>query len=121
MSFDGGLLQRGFWIYAWHIRREASEVVYVGRTGDSSSANASSPFRRIGQHLDPSPQAKGNAMARQLRKEGIDPKRCRFEMVAIGPIYPEQNDYVSHVPFRDRMAALERAVADELTLRGYKV
>jgi hypothetical protein len=42
-------------------------------------------------------------------------------MVAIGPIWPEQADFEAHKPVRDQMAALERAIADELRQRGYVV
>jgi len=121
MMFDGHLLNRGFWLYVWQIQGPVSHHVYVGRTGDSSSAHASSPFKRIGQHLDPSPDAKGNALGKQLQRAGVKYAECSFEMVAIGPIYPEQSDYGAHVPFRNLMAALERAIADELKQRGYVV
>ena len=121
MSFDGHLLKRGFWLYVWSIKGPRSHYVYVGRTGDTSSPHASSPFKRIGQHLDPSPKAKGNALGNQLRKAGVDYEECSFEMVAVGPIYPEQTTFAAHVPLRDQMAALERAVADELRQHGHRV
>jgi hypothetical protein len=121
MKFDGHLLNRGFWLYVWEIKGLQSHYVYVGRTGDSSSRNASSPFKRIGQHLDLGPKAKGNALGRQLTHAGVKYEECCFEMVAIGPIWPEQADFAAHKPIRDRMAALERAIADELRLRGYQV
>ena len=63
MTFDGHLLNRGFWLYVWLIKGPQSHHVYVGRTGDSSSPHASSPFKRIGQHLDPGPNAKGSAQS----------------------------------------------------------
>src|SRR6266852_3827687 len=106
MSFDGHLLKRGFWLYVWNIKGPRSHYVYVGR---------------IGQHLDPSPKAKGNALGNQLRKAGVDYEECSFEMVAVGPIYPEQTTFAAHVPLRDQMAALERAVADELRQHGHLV
>ena len=121
MTFDGHLLDRGFWLYVWEIKGPVSHHVYVGRTGDSSSAHASSPFKRIGQHLDPSPNAKGNALGKQLHRAGVNFAECSFEMVAVGPIYPEQSDFDEHVPIRNQMAALERAIADELKQRGYDV
>jgi hypothetical protein len=64
MSFDGNVLARGFWLYVWDIRGPSFRRLYVGRTGNSSSPNAQSPFKRIGQHLDPSPNAKGNALGK---------------------------------------------------------
>ncbi len=121
MLFDGHLLKRGFWLYVWKIKGPRSHYVYVGRTGDSSSPHASSPFKRIGQHLDPSPKARGNALGKQLRKAGVNYEECSFEMIAVGPIFPEQATFKAHVPLRDQMAALERALADELRQRGYLV
>ena len=52
MGFEGEVLQRGFWLYVWKIAYDQETYLYIGRTGDSSSPNASSPFNRIGQHLD---------------------------------------------------------------------
>lgn len=121
MEFSGKLLKRGFWLYVWDIKEDMCRHIYVGRTGDSSSPNASSPFRRVGQHLDSSIKAKGNALRRQLKTAGIDPEVCTFEMTAIGPIFEEQGSMPEHRPLRDKTAALERALADELTDRGYKV
>ena len=120
MEFSGKLLKRGFWLYIWDIKGDKRHL-YVGRTGDSSSANASSPFRRIGQHLDTRLNAKGNALGRQLKSSGIDPESCTFEMIAIGPIFDEQETMPNHKPYRDKTAALERALADELKRRGYNV
>ena len=121
MTFDGHLLNRGFWLYVWEIKGPMSHHVYVGRTGDSSSPHASSPFKRIGQHLDPSPMARGNALGKQLRRAGVKCEECAFEMVAVGPIFPEQATFADHAPIRNHMAALERAIADELRRRGYVV
>ncbi len=121
MKFDGHLLNRGFWLYVWEIKGPLSHHIYVGRTGDSSSPHASSPFKRIGQHLDPGPNAKGNALGKQLQRAGVKYEECSFEMVAIGPIWPEQADFEAHKPVRDQMAALERGVTDELRQRGYQV
>ncbi len=120
MEFSGKLLKRGFWLYVWDIKGN-SRHLYVGRTGDSSSANASSPFRRIGQHLDTRLNAKGNALGRQLRSAGIEPESCTFEMTAIGPIFAEQASMLDHEPLRDKTAALEKALALELRRRGYSV
>ena len=118
MRFDGHLLNRGFWLYVWEIKGPLCHYVYVGRTGDSSSPHASSPFKRIGQHLDPGPNAKGNALGKQLKRAVVQYEECSFEMVAIGPIWPEQADFEGHKPIRDQMAALERAIADELRQRA---
>jgi hypothetical protein len=120
MEFSGKLLKRGFWLYIWEIKGDRRHL-YVGRTGDSSSPNASSPFRRIGQHLDTRLNAKGNALGRQLKHAGINPEHCTFAMIAIGPIFEEQETMPDHQPLRDKTAALERALADELKRRGYNV
>ena len=121
MSFDGALLGRGFWLYVWRIVDGSRSVLYVGRTGDSSSPHASSPFKRIGQHLDAGPNAKGNALARQLKRAGLPPEGCTFEMVAVGPLFPEQSDMERHKTFRDQTGALERALADHLRAAGHDV
>ncbi|HEY0307313.1 MAG TPA: hypothetical protein VGB94_04075 [Acidobacteriaceae bacterium] len=120
MSFQGELLKRGFWLYVWDIKGDKRHL-YVGRTGDYSSPNASSPFRRIGQHLDARINAKGNTLAKRLREARVDCETCTFEMIAIGPIYPEQTTMATHLQFRDKTSALERALADELRERGYEV
>jgi len=121
MSFDGRMLARGFWLYVCRISGPDGTHLYVGRTGDSSSPNAQSPFKRIGQHLDPRPSAKGNAIDRQLNRKAINPHQCMFEMTAIGPIFDEQTTMDAHRPVRDHMAALERELANMLRDRGYSV
>jgi hypothetical protein len=50
-SLPPGLLQRGFWLYAWKIRGPENELLYyVGMTGDVGGV-AQSPFVRALQHL----------------------------------------------------------------------
>jgi hypothetical protein len=121
MTFDGTLLERGFWLYVWDICQNEDRYLYVGRTGDSSSANAASPFNRIGEHLDFRANAKGNALGKQLGRIDVQPSQCTFEMLAIGPIFPEQETFDLHKPVRDTIGALEAALADELVVRGYHV
>ncbi len=121
LAFSGRLLQRGFWIYVWRITTPQEECLYVGRTGDSSSPNAASPFGRMGQHLDFRENAKGNAMMRHLRARGLDPTRCNFQVAAVGPIFPEQQTRNDHDPYRDRVAALECALAKRLKKWGHDV
>ena len=122
IRFNGKLLERGFWLYAWKITHGTDLYLYVGRTGDSSSANAASPFNRMGQHLDFREKAKGNAMMRNLKRKGVNPVDCEFEQVAVGPIFPEQpGDMDAHKPYRDLNAAMEYALAQELDRRGYEV
>lgn len=121
LVFPGTMLQRGFWLYAWEIETVGGEKsLYVGRTGDSSSANAQSPFTRLGQHLGPNRHA--NALRRNLMKFGVDPDACRsFEMVAFGPILPEATSMDEHRPRRDKMAALEKTLCDALDKAGYQL
>ncbi len=121
IKFDGRLLERGFWLYVIDILTPEGRCLYVGRTGDSSSSNAASPFARIGQHLDSRVNAKGNALARNLRAVGINPSTCSMEMVAIGPIFPEEREFALHKRVRDEMASLERALALALRQRGFIV
>ena len=60
-------------------------------------------------------------MARQLAQASLDPQLCDFSMIAIGPLFPEQSDFVSHAPIRDSVHALERTLAEYLRARGYQV
>ncbi len=121
LSFSEELLQRGFWLYVWEaIAADGRSVLYVGRTGDSSSANAQSPFSRLSQHLGTNKHA--NALRRQLLNVGIDPNTCRtFEMVAYGPILPEGATMADHKPLRNKVAAMEKALRDALHKAGYTV
>jgi hypothetical protein len=119
LYFFGALLKRGFWLYVWEVGAgDGRMVLYVGRTGDSSSANAQSPFNRLSQHLGTNKHA--NALRRQLLKVGIDPTACRsFEMVACGPILLEAASKAEHDPRRDLIAAMEKALRDALHSAGY--
>jgi hypothetical protein len=121
IKFDGRVLDRGFWLYVIDILAPKGRRLYVGRTGDSSSSNAGSPFARIGQHLSCRVNAKGNALARNLRAVGINPSTCSMEMIAIGPMFPEERVFTLHKPVRDEMARLERALALALRQRGFIV
>jgi hypothetical protein len=42
-------------------------------------------------------------------------------MVAIGPIFPEQKTMENHKPYRDQVAALEKATSIYLKARRYDV
>lgn len=121
MTFSGEVLQRGFWLYCWKIEFESKNYFYVGRTGDSSSAHASSPFNRIGQHLDFKANAKGNSLARRLKEVGIEPKKSIFNMLALGPFFEEQDNFEKHKPKRDYMATLEVEAATQLMSLGHTV
>ena len=120
-KFDGRILERGFWLYVWTVSSPVGDVLYVGRTGDSSSGFASSPFSRLGQHLDLKVGAKANSLLKNLRAAKIDPLLCTFEMFAIGPLFLEQRDLAEHRKRRDKLAALEFALAQHLGENGYRV
>ena len=120
MRFNGQLLNRGFWLYCWKVSDGKREVLYVGRTGDSSSKNAASPFSRVSRHLDTRESAKGNTLYHQLKLEGMEPSMCNYLLSAYGPVFEETKDS-TYVGFRDRMAALERELAHALRDAGYIV
>jgi hypothetical protein len=121
LGFSGAILERGFWLYSWCIRCGAREVFYVGRTGDSSSHNAASPFSRLSQHLDMRPKATANMLLRHVKNLGLDPLACTFELHAFGPMFPEQPTLELHRQYRDRVASLETALADYLRSTGREV
>ena len=121
VSFDGHLLNRGFWLYVWHVRAPKREVWYVGRTGDNPSANAGSPFGRLGQHLDLRPTASANMLVRNLRKCGMDASKCTFRLLSIGPLFPEQATLKKHRPLRDKTALLEAELAEFVRSTGRTV
>lgn len=121
VRFNGAILARGFWLYAWRITCGEKRFFYVGRAGDSSSRYASSPFSRLGQHLDIRPKAAANMLLRHVRNEGLDPIDCDYELVTFGPIFPEQLDLTSHRVHRDRIAPLEGRLAELLRARGFRV
>lgn len=118
---DGRIFQRGFWLYVWEISNGRRQVLYVGRTGDSSSHYASSPFARFGQHMDAKSHARGNAILKNLRKCGMDPSECTFDLFAVGPLFKEQREMQLHRERRHKVAALEFALASHLRKRGYEV
>jgi hypothetical protein len=120
LNFHGELLTRGFWLYVWDITTpEKRHLYYVGRTGDSSSNNAQSPFNRMGQHLGLN--AKNNVLRRTLESKDVDPEKCVFRLVAHGPILPEAGNSEEHTKCRDRIAAMEKALALALSEVGYEV
>jgi hypothetical protein len=119
-AFSGELLQRGFWLYVWEIQpRGGTTIYYVGRTGDSSSLNAQSPFNRMGQHLGFN--IKSNVLRRRLKESGIAPEICEFRLVAHGPILAEAESLEEHRRTRDVVAALEKALAEAMSAAGYEV
>jgi hypothetical protein len=121
-EFDGGSLKRGFWIYIFEAKLGKKRYFYVGRTGDNSTPNAASPFTRVSRHLDSSPNAQANSFYKRLREIKVAPEDCTYRFVSFGPIFPEQSgDFGEHVPYRDRTARLERALADWVKEREYDV
>jgi hypothetical protein len=120
LSFDGRFLERGFWLYVWEIRTpQQIHLYYVGRTGDSSSSNAQSPFNRMGQHL--SANEKSNPLRHYLTAEGVKPEECSFRLVSYGPILPEATNPESHRKSRDRVGAMEKALEAAMKSAGYHV
>jgi len=122
ISISGGALSRGFWLYVWDIRhRDGRRLLYIGRTGDSSSLNAQSPFSRLSGHLGRN--KRGNALKRHLETSGIALEDCEnLEMTAFGPLLPEErDDWERHQRSRDHVAALEKRLADALSDAGYNV
>ena len=120
-EFGGGLLERGFWLYVWRISQEKKVALYVGRTGDSSSRFAASPFSRLGQHLDVRPTANANTLLRNIRAASFDPLKCHFKLLSVGPLFPEQDTLEDHRRYRDIIAPLETALADHLKSQGHTV
>ena len=122
IHFGGGILQRGFWLYVWEVTGEGhGPLYYVGRTGDSSSTNAQSPFNRMGQHLGFAKNS--NMLRRHLEGNDADPESCVFRLIALGPIEQEARapGRRAHDERRDVVAAMEKALADLLALAGLKV
>jgi len=113
VCFDGALLKRGFWLYIWEVTTPKGEkLYYVGRTGDSSSINAQSPFNRMGQHLG---TARNSSMLRNhLRNRRIPRLASRYRLVAYGPLFSQARSKDTHHQRRDIVAGLEKALADTL-------
>jgi hypothetical protein len=136
LTFPGPMLRRGFWLYVWCVTAaDNKKLLYVGRTGDNSSPNASPPYIRMGQHL--SSIKNQNALRSHLLKRGFKPEECQaFDLVAHGPIYeeiakPEDFDHADkagrltlmklHTPLRNIVGAMEKRLATELSAAGYAV
>ena len=120
LTFPGNITRRGFWLYVCRIESPDGELLYVGRTGDSSSSRASSAFTRIGLHLGTN--WRQALIRRYLKKKGFEPEDCTsFQIVAHGPLFLEAHGWNSHKEARDKVAALEKALADALQNGGYQV
>ncbi len=121
LSLPGAMLARGFWLYVWEVTTATGELwLYVGRTGDSSSPNAQSPFSRLSQHLSRNP--KSNALRRNLMNAGVDADTCTsFDLYCYGPILEECATMELHRPARDTIAGLEKGLRDALHRARYRV
>tara|TARA_Y100000813_G_scaffold180926_1_gene149623 strand:+ start:950 stop:1444 length:495 start_codon:yes stop_codon:yes gene_type:complete len=129
LVLPGGMLSRGFWLYVWRVETPDGEMLYVGRTGDSSSPYATTPYTRMGQHLGFSKAA--NSLRRLLTENGVEPEACTsYQLVSHGPIHPEigqtsgqdrEAQMRLHKPVRDEMAGLEKKLRDALCSAGYRV
>ncbi len=121
LTFPGALLKRGFWLYVWRIQCKNRAFYYVGRTGDSSSQYASSPFSRLVRHFDMRSTATANMLLRHVRLQKLDPEECEYQLLAFGPLFPEQTTLDLHRRHRDIIAPLERALVELLRSRGHNV
>ncbi len=109
-------------MYVWEVTPPEGEPMhYVGRTGDTSSPNAQSPFARMSQHLG---FAKTSMMLRKhLKSRDVDPTRCTFRLISHGPVMKEAEgkDWAEHCSRRDIVAAMEKALCEELKEAKYDV
>ena len=120
LTFEGAMTERGFWLYVWRVTSSDNrELLYVGMTGDTSSPNAASPFKRMGQHLDP--KALGNALFQYLKEHNVPSQRCTFELIAYGPVFPEATSMGEHKEPWSKVASVEMALRDALVSVDYKV
>jgi hypothetical protein len=118
ISFDGGVLARGFWLYVWEIKTPDGRLMYyVGRTGDKASGVCQSPFDRFSKHLGANPN--NNALQRHLKKHGLRQEDCSFRFHTFGPLLADSK--LGHGEQCDVVAALEKALADSMTASGYEV
>lgn len=128
LTLPGPMLRRGFWLYVWRVETPAGEMLYVGRTGDNSSPHATAPYTRMGQHLGAIQTQ--NALRKHLERRGVELTACAFHLVSHGPLYPEVEKtegaeraalMAAHLPVRDIVGAMEKALADDLSAAGYDV
>lgn len=120
LTLPGAMIKRGFWLYVWRINSPVGELLYVGRTGDNASPNAAAPFTRMGQHLGTNRNE--NMLRQHLGKRCIRPEDCdSFKLICYGPLFCEEKDMPRHKKIRDKVAALERELAETLGVVGYDV
>ena len=135
LTLPGAMLRRGFWLYVWQVEvpGEPEPWLYVGRTGDNSSPNASAPYTRMGQHLGSLENQ--NALRKHLVGKGLALEECTFHLISHGPIHPEVERPADleerksrhselmdlHRPMRDEVGAYERDLAAALESAGYRL
>ena len=121
LTIPAAMTRPAFWLYVWRVTTDTDdELLYVGRTGDSTYTTANPPIFRMGQHFEP--KGGGNMLLQRLADREIDPYTCTdFQIVAHGPLFPAANNKPCHYKRRDIVAALERALRDALLLGGYDV
>lgn len=75
----------------------------------------------MGQQLGFS--ANSNMLRRHLGKRGVEPERCTLRLVALGPLEEESTTESrdEHDDRRDRIAAMEKALAETLMAAGCNV
>jgi hypothetical protein len=73
----------------------------------------------MGQHLGSNKRS--NVLRRRLTSISIDPEKCRFRLIAYGPISEEASTQNEHRALRDTVAALEKALADAMSAAGYPI
>lgn len=120
VRLEGATLRRGFWLYVWEVTApDEQKLLYVGRTGDSSSPKAASPFNRMGQHLG---NIKASNMLRtHLGKREMLPEDCCFRFIAVGPILTEATNWEEHISRRDIVGGMEQKLEQELRRAGWNV
>jgi hypothetical protein len=120
LKFEGTVLARGFWLYVWEVTPpNSAKVYYVGRTGDSSSINAQSPFNRMGQHLGFAKNS--NMLRRWLSDRNIEPTKCSYRLISHGPVLEETKDEHEYKRRRDVVASIEKALEGAMRRAGYDV
>lgn len=116
-----GLLKRRFWIYVWEVEIGTGGVLhYVGMTGDTSTYNPQSPFKRATDHLGFNDNS--NPLRRYLNEKGHALESCSaLGLVAYGPLYDVPSDPKAYRATRGKVAALERELSGALRAANYEV
>ena len=119
VRFDGGILRRGFWLYVWEITPPQGRVsVLRGTYRDARPPTRnrhSTGWASISGFTN-----NGNMLRQHLLKQQVEPERCRFRLIALGPLEAESKASVRHEhdQRRDVMAAMEKALAELIAAAG---